>query len=282
MSTLIISYKQHDQPSVATSLFTQLSAQLPHSKVVGVSTLLNSLIANEVNSARALLIVMGHNWAQGDWLNNPTDDDTLAIQTALNNKNVSVVPILVDGVAVPTDLPEPFSALRYLPNFQISSFDVIAGSQKIVMALQASQGQKQVPSSPFGASNPASFSNPYQTAYQQPSPASFQTPQPPSSVVLAQPQTVYVAHQSSGSPALGCLAAIIEFAAGWFGFLGIGHMIGGEFGTGCMTMIGFWVYLMIAVFVVAVTGGLGIFVCGPLTILIILASAFSAYSSATK
>ncbi len=284
MSTLIISYKTHDQPSVATSLFSQLSSQLTDSKVVGVSTILNSNIVSEVNGARALLVIIGASWSQGGWLNNPQDDDTIALQTALNNPNVSVVPIIVDNASLPADLPASFNALKNLPNFQISSANTIAGSQQIVSALQTAQSR---PASPAPSPSP-SFNNPYQqqqqTAYQQPNPSPyFQQPQPPSSVMVAPPQNVYIQQQATGGNSMtGCLVALVEFVAGWFGFLGIGHMITGNFGMGCMTMIGFWIYLVVSFVVIAVTGGLGLVVCGPLTFIILVGSAFSAYSNAMK
>lgn len=284
MSTLIISYKTHDQPSVASSLFSQLSSQLADTKVIGVSTILNNNIVSEINGARALLVVIGANWAQGGWLNNPQDDDTIAIQTALSNPNVSVVPIYVDNASLPSDLPAAFNELKNMPNFQISSANTTAGSQQIVSALQSAK-PRTVSSTPSASSG---FNNPYQqqaqTTYQQPNQSPyFQQPQPPSSVMITPPQQVYVQQQSTGGNSMiGCLVAIVEFAAGWFGFLGIGHMITGNFGTGCMTMLSFWIYIAVSAVVIALTGGLGLVICGPLTLIILFGSAFSAYSNAMK
>lgn len=68
MTQLIISYKSHDQASVAATLFTQLSSRLTEYDVTGVSSLANSAIVSEVNSARALLVIIGRNWADGEWL----------------------------------------------------------------------------------------------------------------------------------------------------------------------------------------------------------------------
>lgn len=277
MSTLIISYKTHDQPSVATSVFSRLKAELPQSKIIGVSTLLNSAIVSEVNAARALLIVIGHNWAQGDWLNNPQDDDTLAIQTALNNKNVSVIPILVDGATIPSDLSGSFATLRNLPNFQLSSFNTSAGSQEIVNAFQSASTPaiSGFTSDNFGGQNSA------QTAYQQPYQTPFQTPQPPSAVAPFQQQgyMTYTQPQSTTDPNL---VLVVELVGGFFGFLGIGHMLAGEVGLGIMLLIGWWIYSAFVWVVVILTLGLAGCLFGPINIVAVIFSALMARNTVLR
>ena len=277
MSTLIISYKTHDQPSVATSLFSQLKSQLPQSKVIGVSTLLNSAIVSEVNAARALLVVIGHNWAEGDWLSSPQDDDTLALQTALNNKSVSVIPILVDGATIPADLPDSFADLRNLPSFHVSSFNTNAGSQEIVSAFQSAST-----SAPSGfASDNFGGQNSAQTTYQQPYQTPFQTPQPPSAVAPFQ-QQVYMTYTQPQSTTDPNLVLVVELIGGFFGFLGIGHMLAGEVGLGIMLLIGWWIYSAFVWIVVLLTLGLAGCVFGPINLVAVIFSALMARNTVLR
>lgn len=288
MTQLIISYKAHDQASVAATLFTQLSSILTEYDVTGVSSLANSAIVSEVNSARALLIIIGRNWADGEWLQDSADDDTIAIQAALQNKEVSTVPILVDGAQFPENLPFEFADLKNRPSFKLSSFNISTTAQEIATALQAVQTKPptSAPSpAPSGFSAPAYGGAP-QTAYQQPFQSAFQTPQPPSSVVPVQSQQGYYpaqqnyVQQSSGTDPN--LVMVVEILAGFFGFLGIGHMLAGEIGMGLMLLIGWWVYNFIAFIFIALTVGLGACIIIPINIGAIIFSGIMARNTAQR
>ena len=181
MTKFIISSKSHDKADVASKLFRELSQKLPNTQFIngvqnidGVEDSGATTIIDEINQAMAIIIVIGNDWAYGDWLNNNQDIDRIAIQAAIENDNVREVQVFVNNAQLPTDLPQEFAPLHDRLSFQMSSFDVAKTANDIAKAIQ------QVLAMLSDAHEPALSS--------APSPPS---PSPPSKPALAKSEAEY-------------------------------------------------------------------------------------------
>lgn len=67
-------------------------------------------IEDAVKAADVVLVVIGRNWLDGDWMNNPNDYHYIAITTALENKS-RLIPLVVENAVMPSTLPEQFMGL---------------------------------------------------------------------------------------------------------------------------------------------------------------------------
>jgi len=116
---VIVSYRPGDAMAAAHRLEDRLLFDLKNTDVqFGVSGVVKpgddyiEAIENAARTADALIMVIGPRWAEGDWLNQPNDHDTLAITTALSERK-RLFPVLVDGASLPADaLPEAFESLK--------------------------------------------------------------------------------------------------------------------------------------------------------------------------
>lgn len=62
------------------------------------------------------------------------------------------------------------------------------------------------------------------------------------------------------------LALILEILPGLFGFLGIGYMYAGYTTGGILRLVGWWIILVIAVIISAITAGIGLLCFAPFAI----------------
>lgn len=116
MAQIIISYRPEDTRAAAGRLHDYLSDNLPgHTVKFGVDQLMQpgadirTAVQEGVKKADALLLLIGSSWS-GEWLNNASDPNVVAISTALVEQK-RLFPVLIDGAALPEDLPETIAAL---------------------------------------------------------------------------------------------------------------------------------------------------------------------------
>jgi TIR domain len=121
---IFISYRREDSPGSAGRLYDRLAEEFPKENLFmdvdaiapGVDFIAE--IERSVSSCNVLLAIIGRNWvtakdAQGKRrLDDPADFVRQEIATALKS-GVRVIPVLVDGAALPTlaDLPDDLQAL---------------------------------------------------------------------------------------------------------------------------------------------------------------------------
>lgn len=71
------------------------------------------------------------------------------------------------------------------------------------------------------------------------------------------------------------VAVIAEIFGGWFGFLGIGHFIMGNWGLGLALLIGWWVAIIITLGVLLGTFGASFICAAPIWFVVPIVSGFS-------
>jgi hypothetical protein len=121
---VFISYRRADQPALAGRLYDKLEAKFGESRVfMDVDSIELGLdfvqVLNETLArCEVLLVVIGRDWLNASdehnvrRLDNPGDYVRIEIETALE-RNIRVIPVLVDGTRMPraSDLPKSISAL---------------------------------------------------------------------------------------------------------------------------------------------------------------------------
>ncbi len=159
---IFISYRRQDSAGYAGRLFDRLSNRFGQANIfMDIDTIELGVdfvqkIQEAVSSCDVLLAVIGPAWltianANGQpRLNDPNDFVRLEVQTALQ-RNIRVIPILVQGASMPTekDLPPELAALarRNGMGIEHSSFDsdvnlLITKLEKMLGAQQARAGNK--------------------------------------------------------------------------------------------------------------------------------------------
>ena len=73
------------------------------------------------------------------------------------------------------------------------------------------------------------------------------------------------------------ISAVVELFGAYFGLAGLGWMIGGDVIRGLLVLVGYWVFLAVGGFLVAVTFGLLGLIFVPLYIILPIISAFKVY-----
>ena len=121
---VFISYRRDGTAGYAGRLFDRLSEHFdPENVFMDVATIEPGLdfveaIERAVGSCDVLLALIGHEWLQSTdapghrYLDNPADYVRLEITKALD-RNIRVIPVLVDGARMPTvdELPTPLQSL---------------------------------------------------------------------------------------------------------------------------------------------------------------------------
>ncbi len=73
------------------------------------------------------------------------------------------------------------------------------------------------------------------------------------------------------------VSAVIELVGAYFGLAGLGWMVGGDILRGILILVGYWVFLAVGGFLVAITFGLLALIFVPLYIVLPIISAFQVY-----
>lgn len=156
MSRIFISYRRQDSPAAVGRIFDHLENHFGRDSIfkdvnaLKIGDDFRERLNAEVEQCQILLAVIGRNWlnAKGSdgrrRLENPADWVRLEIQTALN-RNVPVIPILLDGVEMPAvaDMPKDLHPLAYRhaarvrndPDFRRDIEHVMRGLDRILAEL---------------------------------------------------------------------------------------------------------------------------------------------------
>lgn len=158
---VFISYRRDDEPSFAGRLYDRLSQEFGESHVfMDVDSIELGLdfvhvIDAALSQCEILLTVIGADWlAASDGqgrprLQNPNDYVRLEIQAALN-RNIRVIPILVDGVQMPTavDLPTSLQPLARRNGLPMSSARFRGDVESLAALLRRLLGRNLPPGYP--------------------------------------------------------------------------------------------------------------------------------------
>lgn len=169
---VFINYRREDTAGHAGRLFDRLSSRLPGRVFMDVDTIepgvdFADVIGQAVGKCEVLLVMIGREWlrvkdaAGSRRLNDPEDFVRLEVAAALQ-RNIRVIPVLVEGAAMPRpdDLPPDLARLARRNAIELSdarwAFDVDRLIQTIEGVLQ-----ETAPASP--APQPAEPSRPVQS-----------------------------------------------------------------------------------------------------------------------
>lgn len=169
---VFINYRREDTAGHAGRLFDRLSSRLPGRVFMDVDTIepgvdFAEVIGQAVGKCEVLLVMIGREWlrvkdaAGSRRLNDPEDFVRLEVAAALQ-RNIRVIPVLVEGAAMPRpdDLPPDLARLARRNAIELSdarwAFDVDRLIQTIEGVLQ-----ETAPASP--APQPAEPSRPVQS-----------------------------------------------------------------------------------------------------------------------
>jgi hypothetical protein len=96
-------------------------------------------------------------------------------------------------------------------------------------------------------------------------------------------QPVYVGRQiSPETEGAASIAILLEILFGFFGLLGVGHVYTGRIGLGIAAMIGWWIYLGVAITISMLTLGFAACLLGPLGLAIPIISGIQARTYMTQ
>jgi len=128
MARVFISYRRSDSISIAGRIYDRLAVALGKNNVfkdvddIPVGLDFRQAIQDEVSSCDLVLVIIGPTWhsvedAFGERrLESPDDFVRLEVETALEQADVKVIPLLVSGAKMPspTALPESLQPLVYI------------------------------------------------------------------------------------------------------------------------------------------------------------------------
>lgn len=261
---IILSYRKFNTGDTARRIQTILTSAFgPNNVIAGTESLINyntegeNVVIEAVMQADALLVLIDRDWLAGDWAKDYTDSDVVALNTALFEPSTQVIPLLLDGAVMPStsELPVTLHELPRQRVIRISSTTLDADIGRLIQQLDPTARVPQSSSPAFGGQ---------QYGYAQPQqPYIYQ-------------QQIPVANYRRTSTTDPNIIFVVDLLAGLFGFVGVGHMINGQIVQGIGYMIGYWVWIGIALLLTAVT--LGIFGCiaVPVSFGIIFYSAYQA------
>jgi TM2 domain-containing membrane protein YozV len=241
---IILSFRKFSTGDTARRIHTMLSSVFgPNSVLAGTESMAafstdgQQDVIDAVMDADVLLVLIDRDWLSGGWVQEPSDSDVMAINTALFEPSTEVIPLLLDGAYMPpmAELPVTLHELTRQRPVRISSATLDIDIRRLIQQLDPNASLPQR-NNPF-VGQQGSYSPPQQAyPYQQ----QFPVPQRTST---ADPNIVFV----------------VDLVAGLFGFVGVGHMLNGQIGKGIAFMVGYWVWWVVAIALTALS--LGIFMC---------------------
>ncbi len=123
MSGIFISYRRGDKPHAARSLAYRLRQEFAESEVfmdihsIGLGLDFKQKISQTLDQCQVMIALIGPNWDETDEqgrrrLEDPEDWIRQEIESALTRPGVRVIPLLVEGADLPSDLPAPSPTSR--------------------------------------------------------------------------------------------------------------------------------------------------------------------------
>src|ERR1700687_5761692 len=147
-SGIFISYRRDDSSGHAGRLFDRLSAHFGDEQIfmdidhIEPGDDLVQVIENAVGSCEILIAIIGRHWlssvdGSSPRLNNPNDFVRLEIVAALN-RDISVIPVLVQGATMPKpqDLPDDLSKLSRRHALELSDLRWKRDVDQLIGALE--------------------------------------------------------------------------------------------------------------------------------------------------
>src|SRR5262245_18142803 len=164
-SRIFISYRREDAQWPVEALYGKLQTHFGNRIFKDTDNIapgqdFDEVINTELRSCRVLLAVIGTRWltsadprSNRPRLDNPTDTLRLEIATALRDQGVLVIPVLVDGAAMPgaEDLPDDLDPLARRNAVDVGSGAKFDGDvNRLIRAIEAQTGMagRKRPSSP--------------------------------------------------------------------------------------------------------------------------------------
>ncbi len=142
MSGVFISYRRDDAAAAAGRLFDHLSARLGRDEVfmdvdgIEIGVDFHEVISNKVSACDALIAVIGPNWLS-ERLKEEGDFVRIEIAAALQ-RNVRVVPVLLDGAGMPSSdqLPDELKPLARRNAAPLSHMRFVEDAGRLADALE--------------------------------------------------------------------------------------------------------------------------------------------------
>ena len=258
---IILSFRKFNTGDTARRIHNILTSAFgPNNVIAGTESLINynsegeNVVIEAAMDADVLLVLIDRNWLAGGWAKDYTDSDVVALNTALFEPSTQVIPLLLDGAAMPStsELPVTLHELPRQRVIRISSTTLDADIGRLIQQLDPRA--KMSSSSPYGGQQYGYSPSSKQEAY-------------------IYQQKVPVANYQRTSNADPNVVFVVDLVAGLFGFVGVGHMINGQIVQGFGYMIGYWIWLAIALMLMVATVGLFGCIAVPISFGIIFYSA---------
>ena len=169
MARIFIIFRQYDSDRMAYRLDEHLRLIFGTGNVAMINRLNPGAdarleIAHYVNASQIMLVMIGRQWLSDANLFIPGDPVHLALRTALETPNKTVIPVLVEGAVLPdaAQLPPGLQALAYRtsinvrddPDFNMDASRLVSGIQRIE-ASQVEPVQTTAQPSPRQTARPA-------------------------------------------------------------------------------------------------------------------------------
>jgi hypothetical protein len=204
MSRIFIVYRQSDSGTVARQIADRLASVYGASSIVTIAqevqqgVNLRDDVIQLANTSAVVLAIMGNTWANDPRLQNPNDLVRLALESALMNQYVRVLPVLVNGAMLPNpQLLNP--ALQPITQRGMIGVRDLPFFEQDMQALLASIGRL------------------YQAA---PAPPAAPVPQPSPRRVASPEQPIVVVQREFVRGDGGCLMLPFRLIGAFVGFLG--------------------------------------------------------------
>jgi hypothetical protein len=146
MARIVISYRQYDTAAIAAHLGDYLTEHFGEGEVtVGVGDDKAGVEAT-VGSARVLILLMGPQWTEGDWMNDPSAPDRIALTVARSAK-CEVIPVLAEGLDAEA-LPESMVGFAQRSGVRLNTETFEGDAVKLIKVIEKTLGPAAEPAQP--------------------------------------------------------------------------------------------------------------------------------------
>ncbi|MBI1258820.1 MAG: protein kinase [Chloroflexi bacterium] len=139
---VFVAYRREDSGDLATKLVDKLSAAFGDNNVVhdvdriADRTVSRFVLANDVvGSVDVVLVLIGSQWAGVPGrrtIDNPKDTVRIQVEAGLKRPHILMIPVLVGGAVLPTDLPPSMQGLADLTPFTLTEDDLDGQSRHLI------------------------------------------------------------------------------------------------------------------------------------------------------
>jgi hypothetical protein len=156
---IFISYRREDSAGYTRAISDQLAQRFSKTRIfMDVDSIepglpFDQVIQNAVGRCDVLLAMIGRRWLEpregsGPRLNDPKDFVRIEIAAALS-RDIRVIPVLLDGAAMPTeqDLPEPLRPLAFRNAIEVSNSRFASDVERLADAIGKALGKAVGPGS---------------------------------------------------------------------------------------------------------------------------------------